>query len=362
MFCCNYSTAMMLKNEKNSDFNNKISTESLNYGETYIYPPWSHGGEYTKEHTPLLGYVDGYVETDPYKGEIELYAIAWEFAYARAEGWITHGASPNYVAPCDGHYDFVFTYRYYGFLDINVFCYPPFDAYFDTDISLKFSLKVFSPENYLQKQEVLDEDTYRQNYYTDWDDTIDVSFNDIFVSEGSEVYFSVTTSIEDFNAVAAGPMPHFSEGLFDFTGEFKKVKIVEPCSSGNPPNKPSQPSGPVVCKVGNSYPFTSKTTDPDGDDIYYLFDWGDDTNSGWLGPYPSGTTVMATKTWYNPDTYSVRVKAKDVNDKESEYSEPLVVTVTKSRAVVSQPLEILFDKLTNYLPNLKLFLQRLELL
>ena len=38
-------------------------------------------------------------------------------------------------------------------------------------------------------------------------------------------------------------------------------------------------------------------TDPDGDNVLYYIDWGDGTNSGWLGPYPSGQQASAQKTW-----------------------------------------------------------------
>jgi hypothetical protein len=33
------------------------------------------------------------------------------------------------------------------------------------------------------------------------------------------------------------------------------------------------------------------------DEIYYLFDWGDGTDIGWLGPYDSVDTVTASHTW-----------------------------------------------------------------
>ena len=38
------------------------------------------------------------------------------------------------------------------------------------------------------------------------------------------------------------------------------------------------------------------STNPDGDNIFYLFDWGDDTNSGWIGPYKSGEIELIETT------------------------------------------------------------------
>ena len=54
-----------------------------------------------------------------------------------------------------------------------------------------------------------------------------------------------------------------------------------------------------------------------GDDVYYLFHWGDGTDSGWLGPYPSGTQQSASHTWDEEGDYRIKVKAKDENGADS---------------------------------------------
>jgi PKD repeat protein len=93
------------------------------------------------------------------------------------------------------------------------------------------------------------------------------------------------------------------------------------------PNIPNTPSGPTSIHIGTSGSYSTSTTDPDGDDVYYLFDWGDCTDSGWVGPYPSGTIGSASKTWYETGTYQVKVKAKDIHDAESDWSPSLEVEV-----------------------------------
>jgi hypothetical protein len=95
------------------------------------------------------------------------------------------------------------------------------------------------------------------------------------------------------------------------------------------PDTPEKPSGPTEGKIRKTYKYESSTTDPDGDTLYYLFDWGDGTDSGWLGPYDSGDICKAFKKWRKKGTYSIRVKAKDINDAESEWSDPLVVSMPK---------------------------------
>jgi hypothetical protein len=94
------------------------------------------------------------------------------------------------------------------------------------------------------------------------------------------------------------------------------------------PQKPSKPVGQSLGIWNVEYTYTSQTSDPDNDQIYYLFDWGDGSTSGWLGPYPSGTTGVGTHTWTELGTYSVKVKARDVWGAGSYWSDALDVTIT----------------------------------
>ena len=99
------------------------------------------------------------------------------------------------------------------------------------------------------------------------------------------------------------------------------------------PNKPSKPYGPSNGETGEEYPYTSVTTDPQNDQISYLFDWGDGTTSNWLGLYDSGDVVTARHIWTEAGSYSIKVKAKDINGAESGWSDPLSVTMPRSRTI-----------------------------
>jgi outer membrane protein assembly factor BamB len=97
--------------------------------------------------------------------------------------------------------------------------------------------------------------------------------------------------------------------------------------TNQPPETPSQPAGPTNGYLGVSYNYsTSPVTDPEGDQVNYLFDWGDNTNSGWLKE-PS-----ASHSWNASKSYDVLVKAKDTNNAESNWSEPLTVTINETPA------------------------------
>ncbi len=98
-------------------------------------------------------------------------------------------------------------------------------------------------------------------------------------------------------------------------------------SSSGEPNKPNQPTGPTTGNPNTSYNYCTSTTDPDEDQVWYLFNWDDTTNSEWLGPYNSGEVVCVDHSWNDNGIYDVKVKAKDENDFESPWSDPLVVTI-----------------------------------
>jgi len=101
--------------------------------------------------------------------------------------------------------------------------------------------------------------------------------------------------------------------------------------SSPPPAQPTKPSGPVLGIWNSVYTYTSTTTEPENEQIYYRFNWDDGTNSGWVGPYNSGETGMASHTWTELGTYNVTVKAKDIHGSGSVLSEPLTVVITDNQ-------------------------------
>jgi len=76
-------------------------------------------------------------------------------------------------------------------------------------------------------------------------------------------------------------------------------------------------SGPDSGKPKTAYPYEFRTSDPDGDDIFYYIDWGDNTSSDWLGPYYSGEPITVNHTWSKKGTYTIKAKAKDDKGAES---------------------------------------------
>jgi len=95
-----------------------------------------------------------------------------------------------------------------------------------------------------------------------------------------------------------------------------------------PPEIPNKPTGPTYAKKGTTCTFETNTTDFEGDNISYMWDWGDGNVSGWLGPYESGATVTASYAWDQRGPFWIKVKAKDVNEGESDWSERFKISIS----------------------------------
>jgi len=101
------------------------------------------------------------------------------------------------------------------------------------------------------------------------------------------------------------------------------AQLLQPPNPINLNNPPGIPTISWTPDIG----LTIMATDPEGDDIFYMVDWGDGSTSEWLGPYHSGKEVTAMHTWVLPGTYMVRVRAKDIHDAISDWSDPLLVEI-----------------------------------
>jgi len=145
---------------------------------------------------------------------------------------------------------------------------------------------------------------------------------------------------------------------FDQTDSYETtIEIVD----NQEPNQPSRPDGELNGDTKKTYTYTSIATDPEGDQIYYFFDWDDGSTSEWVGPYESGEMGSASHKWSNKDTYDIRVKAKDKNFEDvSVWSDPLSVSMPKNKAF-NRPfitlLQNFLQKYPNIFPFLRLLLQ-----
>lgn len=121
-----------------------------------------------------------------------------------------------------------------------------------------------------------------------------------------------------------------------------------------PPDKPSKAQGETNGRYNQKYTYTTLVTDPDGDDIYVIFNWGDGRNTGWIGPYLSGEQISMDHTYMglSEKSFEITLKAKDINGEQSEWSDPLTVTMPRNRDI---RIFAILSRLIGLIGNIEIF-------
>ena len=96
------------------------------------------------------------------------------------------------------------------------------------------------------------------------------------------------------------------------------------------PETPAAPNGPDHGVPEDDYEFTAITTDPDGDQLYYMFDWGDGEFSDWEGPFSSGESATSSHSWIDLGDYDIKVMAKDEWGRKSNWSDVTVFPIVEN--------------------------------
>ena len=141
-----------------------------------------------------------------------------------------------------------------------------------------------------------------------------------------------------------------------FGAEYQDVLLIKTDENGTISDPPSTPAitGDTQGRVGVSTNYYFHVIDPDDDEVYYFIDWGDTTNSSWIGPYFSGEQVPKTHTWITKGNYTIRAKAKDTYGFESDWG-TLVVTMPMS---IHSIFHHFIDQLRQQFPHAFLRLQQ----
>ena len=114
------------------------------------------------------------------------------------------------------------------------------------------------------------------------------------------------------------------------------------------PEKPQTPQGPNSGSPGEQYEYNTLSTDPNDDALYYQWRNDDTLISEWLGPYDSGETSSFTMTWETQGTYSLQVRVQDENGFTSSWSDPLEVTMPKTKiSLIERLFPLLSEKISD---------------
>jgi hypothetical protein len=129
----------------------------------------------------------------------------------------------------------------------------------------------------------------------------------------------------------------------------------------NVKGKPEKPviSGPASGNPRQEYTFSAVANDPNNDDLYYYFDWGDGTDSDWIGLFKSGDECNATHSWNKKGNYEIKVRVKDSNGLVSEWSDPLEVTMPKSKQFITPFIQQFMERLIYRFPLLNKILNQI---
>ncbi len=122
-------------------------------------------------------------------------------------------------------------------------------------------------------------------------------------------------------------------GAFQDDGAKGSAYVFTSEVDNQPPSAPVI-SGPASGKAKHMYNYSFNSTDPNNDDVSYFIDWGDNTTSGWIGPYASGTAIIQSHAWSKKGTYTITAKARDVYGTESGWG----------TFAVSMPLSLVFPQ------------------
>jgi hypothetical protein len=119
----------------------------------------------------------------------------------------------------------------------------------------------------------------------------------------------------------------------------------------NAPNPPII-TGPNKGAPGEEYDFSFTTHDPNHDDIYLWVDWDDESEEDWLGPFESGTNIILKHTWENIGFYNIKAKSKDEDEWESDWSNPLSISMPRAKFTLNPTILKIFEILRSYLAKI----------
>jgi hypothetical protein len=98
------------------------------------------------------------------------------------------------------------------------------------------------------------------------------------------------------------------------------------CKQNRSPTAP-QVSGPSLGTPGATLTYTFSSTDPENEGIAYMVGWGDTCAVGWSSSHASGKLITVTHSYPDSGVYHVKVKARDAQQAESEWSDSIVVSI-----------------------------------
>ena len=201
------------------------------------------------------------------------------------------------------------------------------------------------------------------------------------VKEGRYVDFNASTSYDPDGTIVRYEWD-FGDGSFDFdilylmdhkycfNGIFNVAltvidndgftgNLIQPVEINEnvPPPCPPSIDGLKSGKPNMDYNYTFISVNPDAEDLFLWIDWGDGTNSSWIGPYYSGELVIRSHRWTEKCMYIIKAKNKDVFCGHESYWAEFEVTMLRNKITTNNLLLRFLERF----PILQKLLQQLKL-
>jgi hypothetical protein len=128
------------------------------------------------------------------------------------------------------------------------------------------------------------------------------------------------------------------------------VENLATANQNQPPENPTRPEGPLTGGTNIDYFYTTTTTDPENQQVYYQWSWGDSIGS-WIGPFASGATAQAIHQWNASGEYTIKVRARDTDGVESGWSESIIMTIEDAPRIEIGEITGGFGKITAHVNN-----------
>jgi len=139
------------------------------------------------------------------------------------------------------------------------------------------------------------------------------------------------------------PSP-YEETLFAIDTQWDEFLKIYLGITDNQPPTILELNGPKKGSPGIEYSYTLKATDPESQDLFYYIDWGDGTNTGWIGPYIPNEETNVNHTFTKKGAYTIKAKVKDTMNAESDWA-TLQVKIPRTRTFASSKI-ILIGKIS----------------
>jgi hypothetical protein len=130
----------------------------------------------------------------------------------------------------------------------------------------------------------------------------------------------------------------------DYNATDETYALIKTLPVNNPPDKPKI-EGETNGNAGEEYTYCITVTDPDEDNLYVMWDWGDGETTDWLGPYLSGEEICASHNWSEEGNFEITVYVKD------EHGEIVTASLLVTMPKIKMVLDLRFQDFLNILLN-----------